>query len=549
MTPKDSAPLAVAGGRGPWEHPLVRRLSLARQLLLLQLVVIALTVAAVGAFAVRSAQESTRKDERRRVLSVARILAASGEVRGALATPDPSRVLQPLASEIRRQGGLGFVVFMSTEGKRFSHPDPERIGGRFVGTIGPAVRGGEVVEETTGTLGPSVRAVVPIRDGGRIRGLVSVGVLQEAIAEQLRDQLPGLLLSLVLALGLGAGLSLLLARRVRRQTRGMDPDELAALYEHHDAVLHSIREGVVVVAPDGRLLLANEEAERLLGLPDGAVGRPVGELVAAESLAATLAGAVPEAAGLHVVGGRVLLSAARPAEVDGRRVGTVTTLRDRTELESLVRELATVRGLADALRAQAHESANELHTVVGLVQLGRYDDAIAFATRRISVTQDEVDLVGERIADPALTALLIAKAAACRERGVQLVLNPESALPAGLVPEEDLVTIVGNLVDNALEALAGGRGGRIDVRATVEDGEVVLCVRDDGPGIPPEAVDRVFEAGWSTKASSATVQRGLGLALVATATARLGGTAVAHNDTGAVLTVRLPLGEREPVAS
>jgi two-component system, CitB family, sensor kinase len=523
----------------------MRRMSLARQLLLLQLVVVVVAVVVAGAIAVRAADDRASEQQRERVLSLAEALAASGEVRAALRGDDPSRVLQPLAERVRHASDLGFVVFMSTDGVRYSHPEPERIGGRFVGTIAPARAGRSFTETTTGTLGPSVRAVVPIRDGARVAGLVSVGVLEEAISDQVSRQLPGLLASLAIAVLAGALLSLLVARRVRRQTRGLDPDELAALYDHHDAVLHAIREGVVVVGDDDRLLLANGEARRLLRLPEDAVGRPIAELVEDPTLLAAMRGSAAAGEGLHVVGGRVLVTGQRPAEREGRRLATVTTLRDRTELEGLVRELATVRGLADALRAQAHESANELHTVVGLVELGRHDDAIAFATRRIGVTQDEVDHVGQRVGDPALAALLLAKAAACRERGVHLALDDASDLPADLLPSEDLVTIVGNLIDNALDALAGRAGGRIDVRLVAADERVVIEVRDDGPGIPSEALDHVFEAGWSTKAGAAGGGRGLGLALVSATAARLGGEARAATDGGAVMTVELPV--RGPV--
>jgi two-component system CitB family sensor kinase len=522
-------------------------MSLARQLLLLQLVVVVVAVVVAGVIAVRAADDRATEQQRERVLSLAEALSLSGEVRAALRSDDPSRVLQPLAERVRRTSELGFVVFMSTDGVRYSHPNPERIGGRFVGTIAPARAGRAFTETTTGTLGPSVRAVAPIRDGPRVAGLVSVGVLQEAISDQVSRQLPGLLASLAIAVVVGALLSLLVARRVRRQTRGLDPDELAALYDHHDAVLHAIREGVVVVGDDDRLLLANGEARRLLGFGDDAVGRPIAELVEDPSLLSAMRGSSAAGEGLHVVGGRVLVTGQRPAERDGRRLATVTTLRDRTELEGLVRELATVRGLADALRAQAHESANELHTVVGLVELGRHEDAIAFATRRIGVTQDEVDLVQQRVGDPALAALLLAKAAACRERGVHLALDSGSELPADVLPSEELVTIVGNLIDNALDALAARAGGRIDVRLVAEGDRVVIEVRDDGPGIPPEALDRVFEAGWSTKTGTSAGPRGLGLALVSATAARLGGGVRAATDGGAVMTVELPARARGPV--
>jgi two-component system, CitB family, sensor kinase len=526
----------MRGARGSIKP--VRRMSLARQLLLLQLVVVVVALGVAGAMAVRDAGRHTRDQQRERVLSIARTLADGGDVRVALRRSEPSGVLQPLAERVRRDADLGFVVFMSPSGIRYSHPNPAEIGRHFVGTIAPAQHGRAFTETTTGTLGPSIRAVAPVLDGRRVTGLVAVGVLQDAVSHQISRQIPGLLLAIAIAVAAGTLLSLLLARRVRRQTRGMDPEELAALYDHHDAVLHAIREGVVVVGCDGRLLLANAEARRLLDLGEEAVGRPIDEVVRDASLLAALRDGEE---GMHVVGGRVLVSGQRTAEREGRQLATVTTLRDRTELEGLMRELTTVRGLADALRAQAHESANELHTVVGLVELGRYEDAIAFATRRIGITQDEVDFIQQRVGDPALAALLLAKAAACRERGVHLALDDASELPAGAVAPEDLVTIVGNLVDNALEALAERHGGRIVVRLGTAGDEVTIEVRDDGPGIPADALARIFEAGWSTKAGGAAGRRGLGLALVGATADRLGGSVAARNDGGAVFTVRVPV--------
>ena len=172
------------------------RMSLARQLLLLQLVVVAIAVVVVGVVAVTTAAGRAADAQRDRVLSLGEALAASGEVRAALRADDPSQALQPLAERVRRRSNVGFVVFMTPAGVRHSHPNPERIGGRFVGTIAPARAGRAFTETTTGTLGPSVRSVVPIRDGSRVAGLVSVGVLEQAISDPLRHQLPGLLASL-----------------------------------------------------------------------------------------------------------------------------------------------------------------------------------------------------------------------------------------------------------------------------------------------------------------------------------------------------------------
>jgi sensor histidine kinase regulating citrate/malate metabolism len=519
----------------------MRRWSLAHQLLALQLAIITSVIAVVGFVVVRADRSHTTAQQRERVLTLAESLATSGEVLAAARSDDPTAILQPLAERVRTRANVAFVVFMTPDGRRWSHPTPSEIGGRFVGRIAPAQAGRSFTETTTGTLGPSIRAVVPIRrPGGDIDGLVAVGVLQETIADQVERQLPGLLAVLGAALLAGAALSLLVTRRVRRQTHGMDPQELAALYEHHDAVLHSIGEGVVVAGVDGRLLLANAEARRLLDLPEDALGCSVGELVADTRLAAALVGRGDAPEGLHVVGTRVLVAGHRAATQDGRDVGTVSTLRDRTQLEGLVQELATVRGLADALRAQAHEAANELHTVVGLVELGRYDDAISFATRRIGITQGEVDDVQSHIGSPALAALLLAKGSTCRERGVELTVDPRSDLPDGVLPDEALITVIGNLVDNALDALADQRGGHITVLAWRQADGIELQVRDSGPGVPADAVQHVFQTGWSTKTPQGPARRGLGLALVQATAARLGGTAEVITDGGAVFTVRVP---------
>ena len=517
-------------------------MSLARQLLLLQLAIVLAAVGVTAAFGIAAARDRAVDEQRARVVATTKTLASSSEVLAALRLGRPTVALQPLAERIRRDNGFSFVVFMSPDGIRYSHPRPDEIGRRYIGRIDLAQQGRTLTAIETGVLGRSVRAVTPIRDrGGRISGLVAVGVLETTISAQARAQLPALGLAALLALLLGTVASLLLSRRVRRQTRGLDPGRLAALYDHQEAVLRAIREGVVVVDPHGTIELVNDEAVRLLSLPPDAVGRPVRELVQDPDLQAVLTGEPAEPDGLHVVGERVLVAGRRTAERSGRALATVTTLRDRTELEGLVRELATVRSLVDALRAQAHESANELHTVVGLIELGRHEDAINFATRRISVSQDEVDVVQHHVGDPAVAALLLAKAATCREQGVHLELDPQTDLAEGLVPPEDLVTVLGNLIDNALDAQRG-QGGRIGVRIAPDDESVRIVVRDDGPGFTPEALASATRAGWSTKEAADDTGRGLGLALVDATAHRLGGSLrFGNHPTGGEVDVTLPV--------
>ena len=493
--------------------------SLAGRLLLLQLTVVAVTVAAGALITVLVARERTETAARDRSLTIARTVAALPDLPPALKSADPSRTLQPLAERVRKVARVDFITIMRPDGVRYTHPNPRLIGQHFVGTYAPAAQGRTITETTKGTLGRSVRAVVPVREDGRVVALVAVGVLTDAIGEEVAALLPGLLGLAAVILLIGSLFSLLLARRVKRQTLGLEPQEITTLYAHHDATLHALREGVVVFDETGRPALVNDHAQRLLG-PDLATLEP-GELKDDAPL---------------IAGDRVLLASSRAVERDGRRVGTVVTLRDRTEVETLARELGAVTALADALRAQTHEAANRLHVIAGLIELGRTEEAIELAGSEAASAQDLLGHLGEGIEEPVLVALLLGKTATARERGVTLRVEPGARLCAGFPPTE-LATIVGNLVDNALEALGPDRAGTVTVTLADDGDHATIEVRDDGPGLPPQT--DIFAPGVTTKPAG-PIGRGLGLALVRRAAAKLGGTVDARTEGGAVFTVRLP---------
>src|SRR4051794_39256084 len=488
--------------------------SLAGRLLILQLIVVTVTVAAGALITVRVARERTETAAADRSLDVARTVAGLPEVQR------PSRELQPLAEQIRRSARVDFITIMTPEGIRYTHPTPALIGKHFVGTYRPAARGATVTEVYQGTLGRSVRAVVPVENTrGDVIALVAVGVLTDAIGNEVTRLLPGLLGLAALVLALGSALSLLLARRLKRQTLGLEPQEIATLYAHHDATLHSLREGVVVFDAQGHRALENDHARALLN------GTPLDP--------SSLADDTP-----LIAGDRVLLASSRPVERDGQRVGTVVTLRDRTEVETLARELGATRALADALRAQTHEAANRLHVIAGLVELGRGEEAVELAGSEAASAQDLLGRLGEGIEEPVLVALLLGKTATARERGVTLRVEPGARLCAGFPPTE-LATIVGNLVDNALDALGPDRAGTVSIALEDDGTRATIVVRDDGPGLSPDVLAHAFEPGVTTKPAG-PVGRGLGLALVRRAATALGGTVEVRNDGGAVFTVELP---------
>ena len=320
----------------PRLHP--RAWSLARQLFALQVVVVAVVVLAGGAAAYLQARERSQDTTGERVLAVARSVAASPLVRSAVTAPEanPSAVLQPYAEQVRRDTGTDFVVVMSTKGIRYSHPKPELIGHRFSGHIDAAVAGGVVLETYGGSFGLSERAVVPVRaDGGPVIALVSVGVTRDNISRELAQQVPMLLVAGIVALLLAAAGSALISRRLRRLTHGMAPDELARMYEFYDAVLHAVREGLVLLDLEGRLLLANDEARRLLDLPEVWTGRRLDELGLPAPMTDALDGGREVHDAIHLTSNRVLVVSQAAARWEGRELGTVLTLRDHTDLQAL----------------------------------------------------------------------------------------------------------------------------------------------------------------------------------------------------------------------
>lgn len=476
-----------------------------------------------------------------RALAIARTTAARPGLGGALedSRPTPDGPVQNEAERIRRSTGAEYVVIMDKRGVRWSHTEPDEIGRRVSTDPSAALSGHEVMQIDEGTLGRSARGKVPLRgeDGG-IVGAVSVGIAYESVRDRLLSAVPELLAYAGAALAVAALAAYLVSRRLQRRTHDLAFSDISALLAEREAMLHGIREGFVALDERGGVRLVNDEAQRLLDLPPGAVGRPLDETLPPGRTADVLAGRVSGTDLLAVSGHRVLVANRMPTQ-DG---GAVVTLRDRTELERLGRELDGTRGLIDALRAQDHEHANRLHTLLGLLELGLYDEAVDFVTEAVGVHRATAEQVTERVHDPLPAALLVGKATVAAERGVSLRIAPGSLLPDRLVDPRGLVTILGNLVDNALDAAAGTRDPLVEVELLAQGRTAVVRVGDSGPGVPEERREVIFTEGWTTKEPPAHGQRGIGLPLVRRLAERYGGTATAGERAGggAEFTVVLP---------
>ncbi|MEU9185545.1 ATP-binding protein [Streptomyces sp. NPDC048484] len=563
-----------------------RRQTLAGEMLVLQLAIVVVVLLAVAAVSLAQSEATFNRVEGRRVIALAEQLAANPLARSQLLQPAPRQALAPLVNSTQTQSGVTSVTVADADGRIVSSTDPTVIGDPL-----PLGEGAAVGRGWSGSLtldgNRELVAQVPVlgatqRNLGRHLGTVMIGEADPTVWQRLNGASSYLLAYLGIASGLGLIGSWLLARRVKRQTLGLEPREIAGLAEHREAMLYGIAEGVIALDPQHRLTLANDMGRRLLDLPADCVGRSLAELGIEGRLRDVLAGdrdgaATESERGEHdehgerdehdsrderdevvVRHGRVLVMNRMTVVKDGRPLGSVTTLRDRTELARLEREIGSFRSSSELLRAQAHEFANQLHTISGLIQIGEQDEVVRYI-RALNQRRQSLDVtLSRRVRDTAVAALLMAKSSLAAERKVSLRISEGTALDR-LTPEDaaDVATVVGNLVDNAVDAASvaavgrepGGRepgghepGGHeawVEVELRQDASSVEIVVRDSGPGVAPELAREVFSHGFTTKAAQEG-ERGIGLALTRLVCERHGGEiSVTNTSDGAMFTARM----------
>jgi two-component system CitB family sensor kinase len=539
---------------------MIHRWSIARRLFVANLLIVLSFIAIVGTATFIDARDRAYEEAGQRMAGVAASVAANPLVLQAADQQDPSASLQPYALKVMDGAEIDFLTIMAPDRTRWTHPRSEDLGRPYIGTIDAALRGEVFTEVTAGTLGPSVRTIVPVLDpGNNVRALVAAGVTVRTVDVAFSSRLPALLaIGLILLIG-GSLASWFLGRYLRRVTRGWGPEQLAQLFAYYESVLHSVREGLILIDTKGRVVMYNDQAAELLGLAERSSNDPtrppsLAELPLDEGLRGLFESGRIAHDEIVLTGSRILVVNQGPAKgpvrpgLRGRTpvYGTVATLRDRTEIEALGSELQTMRTLSDALRAQTHEHANRLHTMVSLLELGRTREALEFATKDLELSQQLTDEMVSSVDEPVLSALIMGKAAEANERGVKLTLATQGSASVPGLAIQDLVTILGNLLDNAIDAAADGAAPK-KVELTVEsDAEGLdITVKDSGPGVDPAAVDDIFRHGFSTKASG-PFGRGIGLALVRQAVQRLDGTMAITGTDGAQFHVFLPAAASGP---
>ena len=530
------------------------RSTLAGQLFALQLAIIAVVLVAVAAVSLAQSAATFERVEGRRVAALAEQVASSPLVRASLAETETRTGLATLAQSLVTQTSVSSVSFAETdldvrvsthpslEGAPMPLGDPRvASGASWSGTL--ELDGAAHLVSQVPVLGESSDAV------GAHLGSVMVAERAPSTWERLQGTSSYLLTYLGIALLVGLVGSWLLSRRIKRQTRGLEPGEIAGLAEHREAMLRGIAEGVIALDPQHRITLVNEVARQLLDLPEHAIGTSIEDLRIEGRLREVLAGEnTRNTPGLdpedHVTAardevvirrGRVLVMNTMRVVSGDRVLGTVTTMRDRTALADLEREIGSFRSTSHVLRAQAHEFANQLHTISGLIQIGEIDEVVRYVDT-VTERRHALDLtLSSLVRDPTIAALLMAKVAAANERRVDLVISEESGLERLEAHDAaDVATVLGNLVDNALEHAPRGTASPpwVRVRVRQDQSSVEIVVTDSGPGIPDELVSSIFEHGITTKRVD-PMEHGVGLALTRLVCRRRGGEITVEREDGA----------------
>lgn len=473
--------------------------------------------------------DTTRDGVKDTALAVARTFSDMPEVKQALTLPPQSGLIQPLALAITRRNDLLYAVVTDMHGVRYSHPNARFIGKQFIGEdIQPAFNGKENVAVNHGVLAPALRVFTPVfNDQQQQIGVVVVGISLSKVDEQIaKGRWDVLLTVLFSALVCGIG-TWSLVRGLKRVLLGLEPQEISTQFQQRQAMLHSLKEGVVAVDVEGRVTLINPAAsEILLSGP----GKEIAHTPLLADLQEVLQTGEPIYDRELGCNGFLLISNTVPVRSQNAIVGAISTFRDKTEVSQLLQRLDGMVNYVDALRTTSHEFMNKLHVILGLLNMKSYDKLEEYVLQTAHTYQADIGEIQHRIKSPVVAGFLIGKIQRAKERGFTLNLAEESLVPD--CPNEKqvtvLVTVLGNLIENALDAMSGQSEGEVGLLLHYQNGWLSGEVSDDGPGIPPANIDAIFNKGFSTKGEN----RGVGLFLASQQLRELGGTLAVESEPG-----------------
>lgn len=480
-----------------------------------------------------------------KVTDIARTVARSNVVIDALSGIGDEKEIQSYSNQIKNVTNVSFVVVLDMNLIRKSHPNPQEIGSPFLDKkdAEPSLQGKEYISIAKGVLGDGMRVFTPVmnKDGVQI-GVVTVGILLDEVQDAVDKSQSMIYVGTVIGLLIGVVGALILARHIKKILFGLEPSEIAMVLEERNAMLHSLKEGVLAVDRTGKITLVNTAAIRLLQLGDTAdhlIGKDADEYM--EVFQEVLHTGNPEFNREQHFNGVLVLINCVPVRVDDEIVGAIATFRDKTEVKKLAEQLTGVQLYTDALRAQSHEFMNKLHVILGMVHMEYYDKLGEYVQQIVHQHKKEIGFIMKRIKSSVFAGFLLGKYSDAREDGVELIINSDSYLPEAAHSDviHDLVRITGNIINNAIEAMHGCKEKKIMVSIDYDSEEKLLYieVKDTGKGIERDIREKIFTKGFSTKGEN----RGLGLFFVQQSLRKLHGDLQLRTVVGKGTTFRMKL--------
>lgn len=485
------------------------------KIILLSVFIIIIDLFIVGIIIERSVVSRYEKQLGKNALDIAHSVASISEIKQNVGKPDGQKIIQPIADGIRKKTGVEFIVVIDMNRMRYSHSVEDRIGKTFVGgDEGPALQGKIYTSKSVGTLGPSLRAFVPIYYNEIQVGVVAVGILMTDVNAMIWNLRCWIILAIIFGIVIGIIGSTFLAENIKNRMFGLEPHEIAAILKEHEAVLESVREGIIAVDKSGKITLMNNEARRLMNLDVDFIGEDVSNCIPNTRLKEVISSGQAEYDQEQIFLETRILTNRVPIIVNNEVVGAIASFRDMTEIRMMAEELTGVKKYVEAMRVQNHEFLNKLHTISGLIQLGNYNKAISYISKVSDSRQGLISFITKRIKDPSIGGLLLGKSGRCQELGIQFFIDQDSYL--GILDDSDsgnLSVIIGNLIENATEAVMKTKIANrcIDFSIFDESKKIIISVKDNGPGIPEDIQNKIFEKGFTTRKDA---NRGYGLYLV-----------------------------------
>ncbi len=522
-----------------------RYISLQNVIIIFVVTVVIAALSATGFLLANATAHNIESHQAEKAMGIAQTVSEVPLIKEALEGKAQNKDAQNFTKKIRKDTDILFIVVMDMDGNRKTHPNAELVGKPFVGGDEvPALKGNKYTSIAEGTLGLSLRAFHPVYDDeGEQIGAVSVGISLKNVKEAVRRS------QYVIYAGMGVGIlmgvmgAIYLARRINRILFGLEPYRIANLLEERNAMLESVREGVIAVNPKHTIVVANAEAVRIFqkaGLPSDPVGKKVDEYLPVSRLIRILQSDKPEYDQESDINGLPILVNRVPVKVNGQIVGAISTFRDKSEIKALAEQLTGVRTYADALRAQTHEFMNVLHVITGMVHLKEYDGLEKYLRKQTKLYQSETGSVSKIVKDPVIAGFLLSKGSYARENQVKLTLSSNLALPVAADPNtaHHMITILGNLIDNAFDAVKINAAKHVAVSINYDGATCTIKVKDNGKGIHERIRSNIFQKAESTKGPN----KGFGLFNVRQSVRMLGGTINFESDeaTGTSFIVKFP---------